>query len=155
MRIWISFISLSLLLCCASREQNGHVVKVMDGDTFEMTYGNEKMRIRLFGVDSPERGQAFNVKAKEFIASLIADKDVRVVIINKDRYRRSVADVYLRDGTHINSAIVKAGYAWHFKRYSDNPELARLEFEARTARRGLWQDTNPIPPWDFRRRRSE
>jgi len=155
MRILSSYIFFCLLLCCASDEQNGHVVKVIDGDTFEMRYGNEKMRVRLFGIDSPERGQPFNVKAKEFTASLIADKDVRVVIINKDRYGRFVADVYLEDGRHVNSAIVKAGYAWHFKRYSDDPGLARLESEAHVARRGLWQDLNPIAPWDFRRRRSE
>lgn len=155
MRVLTNYIFFCLLLCCASKDQKGHVVKVIDGDTFDIKYGNEITRVRLFGIDSPERGQAFNVKAKEFTASLVADKDVRVVIINKDRYGRSVADVYLEDGTHINSAIVKAGYAWHFKKYSDDPELARLESEAHVARRGLWQDADAIAPWDFRRRRSK
>lgn len=151
MKALSSYILFCLLLCCASEEQKGHVVKVIDGDTFEMKSGNAKMRVRLFGIDSPERGQAFNVKAKEFTASLIADKNVRVVIINKDRYGRFVADVFLEDGTHVNSAIVGAGYARHFKRYSDDHDLAELEYEAQIARRGLWQDVNPIAPWEFRR----
>jgi micrococcal nuclease len=154
MRTLSSYIFCCLLLCCASEEQKGHVVKVIDGDTFEMKHGTAKMRVRLFGIDSPERGQAFNVKAKEFTASLIADKDVRVVVLNKDRYGRSVADVFLADGTHVNSAIVKAGYAWHFKRYSNDPDLAKLESEAHIARRGLWQDLNPIAPWEFRQHKS-
>jgi micrococcal nuclease len=143
---------LILSLSCSEREQQGHVVKVIDGDTFEMKAGNEKFRVRLFGIDSPERGQAFNVKAKEFTASLIADREVTVIIRNKDRYGRFVGDVYRDDGLYINSEIVKAGYAWHFTRYSDDPELSRLEQEAQQARRGLWRDDHPVPPWEFRRR---
>lgn len=139
-------------LSCSEREQQGHVVKVIDGDTFEMKSGNEKFRVRLFGIDSPERGQAFNVKAKEFTASLIADREVTVIIRNKDRYGRFVGDVYSDDGIHVNSEIVKAGYAWHFTRYSNDPELARLEQEAQDGRRGLWRDDHPMPPWEFRRR---
>ena len=153
MRVLVYVFVVFTFLSCVSREQEGHVVKVIDGDTFDLKYGNEKIRIRMFGIDSPERGQAFNVKAKEFTASLIADKHVRVVIKNKDRYGRSVADVYLDDGTHVNEAIVKAGYAWHYKHYSDNPELARSEEEAHQAKRGLWHDTDAIPPWEFRKGR--
>lgn len=141
------------LLSCVSHEQQGVVVKVIDGDTFDLKSGNEKIRVRLFGIDSPERGQAFNVKAKEFTASLIAGKDVRVVILNKDRYGRMVADVYLNDGTHVNAEIVRAGYAWHYKRYSDDPALDRFEREAHSSRRGLWQDEHAMPPWEFRKRR--
>ena len=146
------FVILVFFISCGSKEQKGLVVKVVDGDTFDMKYGNEKIRIRLYGIDAPERGQPFNMKAKEFIAELIAGKEVRVVIRNKDRYGRFVGDVYLRDGKHINAEIVRAGYAWHFRRYSDDPELARLETEAHQAKRGLWQDPKPVAPWDFRRR---
>jgi endonuclease YncB( thermonuclease family) len=155
MRIQTGFIFFCLLLCCASEEQSGHVVKVIDGDTFEMKSGNEKIRVRLFGIDSPERGQPFNVKAKEFTASLIAGKDIRVVVVDRDRYGRSVAEAYLMDGTHVNAAIVEAGYAWHFKQYSEDPELARLEAGAHAKRKGLWEEENPVAPWDFRRRRSK
>jgi len=153
MKVLVNLVILVCFLSCAVEEQKGHVVKVIDGDTFDMKYGKEKIRIRLYGVDSPERGQAFNVKAKEFTAGLIADKEVRVIIRNKDRYGRFVGDVYLSDGTHINSELVKAGYAWHFKRYSHDPDLAKFETEAHRARRGLWQDANPVAPWDYRRRK--
>lgn len=149
--VWIGAM-LIFSLSCSEREQQGHVVKVIDGDTFEMKVGNEKFRVRLFGIDSPERGQAFNVKAREFTASLIADREVTVIIRNKDRYGRFVGDVYRDDGLYINSEIVKAGYAWHFTRYSNDPALGRLEQEAQQARRGLWRDDHPVPPWEFRRR---
>ena len=148
----ITSVILIFSLSCSDREQQGHVVKVIDGDTFDMKSGNDKIRVRLFGIDSPERGQAFNVKAKEFTAALIADREVRVIIRNKDRYGRFVGDVYRDDGLHVNSEIVRAGYAWHFTRYSNDPELARFEQEAQEGRRGLWRDDHPTPPWEFRRR---
>lgn len=151
MRVLVSAI-LIFSLSCAEEERQGHVVKVIDGDTFEMKSGKEKIRVRLFGIDSPERGQAFNVKAKGFTASLIAGKEVTVIIRNTDRYGRFVGDVFREDGLHVNAEILKAGYAWHFTRYSNDPEFARLEQEAREARRGIWRDDHPIPPWEFRRR---
>jgi len=151
MNLSIRSIILICFLSCTSREQVGHVVKVVDGDTFDLLTGEEKMRVRLFGIDAPERGQAFNVRAKEFTAGLIADKEVRVVIRNKDRYGRFVCDVYLADGKYLNAEIVRAGYAWHFTRYSNDKQLAELQVEARENKRGLWLDKNPIPPWDFRR----
>ena len=105
----------------------------------------------MFGIDSPERGQAYNVKAREFTAELIAGKEINVIIRNKDRYGRFVCDVYLQDGTYVNAELVKAGYAWHFTRYSDDEELAQLQDDARVGGRGLWQDEHPIPPWEFRK----
>ena len=139
-------------LSCTIEQHTGKVVKVVDGDTFDLMFEGKKIRVRMFGIDSPERGQAFNVKAKEFTASVIAGKEVSVVIRDKDRYGRFVCDVYLDDSTYVNAEIVKAGYAWHFTRYSDDMQLARLQDEARNEMRGLWQDSSPVPPWEFRRR---
>jgi len=146
---------LLILICffsCAIEKHTGTVVKVIDGDTFDMIFEEKKIRVRMFGIDSPERGQAFNVKAKEFTASVIAGKEVSVIIRNKDRYGRFVCDVYLDDSTYVNAEIVKAGYAWHFTRYSDDVQFAELQEEARDDKRGLWQDSNPVAPWEFRRR---
>ena len=139
-------------LSCTIEQHTGKVVKVVDGDTFDLMFEGKKIRVRMFGIDSPERGQAFNVKAKEFTASVIAGKEVSVVIRDKDRYGRFVCDVYLDDSTYVNAEIVKAGYAWHFTRYSDDMQLGRLQDEARNEMRGLWQDSSPVPPWEFRRR---
>ena len=146
---------LLILICffsCTIEKHTGKVVKVIDGDTFDMIFEEKKIRVRMFGIDSPERGQAFNVKAKEFTASLIAGKEVSVIIRNKDRYGRFVGEVYLGDSTYVNAEIVKAGYAWHFTRYSDDVQFAELQEEARNDKRGLWQDANPVAPWEFRRR---
>ena len=137
---------------CTIEQHSGKVIKVIDGDTFDLMFEEKTIRVRMFGIDSPERGQAFNVKAKEFTASMIAGKEVTVIIRNKDRYGRFVCDVYVQDSTYVNAEIVKAGYAWHFTRYSSDMQLAQLQEEARNNMRGLWQNSNPIPPWEFRRR---
>ena len=144
-------ITLCFLSCTTIEQHTGKVVKVIDGDTFDLLMDEKTIRVRMFGIDSPERGQAYNVKAKEFTASVIAGKEIKVSIHNKDRYGRFVCDVYLPDGTYVNAQIVKAGYAWHFIRYSDDPQLALAEDEARTDKRGLWQDSDPVPPWEYRK----
>lgn len=138
-------------LSCTTVEQQGRVVKVVDGDTFDILDANTTTRIRLFGIDAPERGQAFNKRAKSFTDSLVAGKHVRVVVRNKDRYGRTVGDAYLEDGTYVNAEIVRAGYAWQFTQYSTDPDIARLENIARSNKRGLWEDGHPIPPWEFRK----
>jgi endonuclease YncB( thermonuclease family) len=146
---------LLIIVCfvsCTIEKQTGKVVKVIDGDTFDLLIEKKTIRVRMFGIDSPERGQSYNVKAKEFTASVIAGKEINVSIHNKDRYGRFVCEVFLPDGTYVNAEIVKAGYAWHFVRYSNDPQLAKAEDEARNDKRGLWQDSNPIPPWEYRKR---
>ncbi len=155
MKLVLNLVVLIFVLSCTSHEElEGHVVKVIDGDTFDMMVGTTKIRVRLFGIDSPERGQPYNRKAKEFLDGLIADKDVQVIVHNKDRYGRTVGEVYVTDNTFVNGELVKAGFAWHFTRYSDDPELARLQEEAKRTKAGLWQEENPITPWEFRRRKS-
>jgi len=138
-------------LSCAPVEQHGKVIKVVDGDTFDIIEANTTTRIRLFGIDSPERGQAFNKRAKAFTDSLVAGKQIRIVVRNRDRYGRTVGDAYLADGTHVNAEIVKAGFAWQFTRYSTDPEIAAMERIARNKRLGLWQDDHAVPPWEFRK----
>lgn len=150
--IFCAFISFCFL-SCVPVEQNGRVVKVIDGDTFDIISSNTTTRIRLYGIDAPERGQAFNKRAKAFTDSLVAGKDIRIVVHNKDRYGRTVADAYLADGTYVNAEIVRAGYAWQFKQYSTDPVVAGLEQSARRQRRGLWQEDGAIPPWEFRKRK--
>lgn len=140
-------------LSCMPVERMGRVTKVVDGDTFDILNNNEVTRIRLFGIDAPERGQPFNRRARQFVDSLIAGKQLRVVVRDKDRYGRVVGDAYLPEGTHINAAIVEAGFAWQFTQFSTDAHIAALERTARERRRGLWQDTQPTPPWEFRKRK--
>lgn len=128
----------------------GTVVSITDGDTVVVLSGNERWKIRLNGIDCPEHNQAYGQKAKEFTASLIAGKAVSVTVTDRDRYGRFIGDIVL-DGISVNASIVEAGFAWHYREYSKDANLARLEREARDANRGLWQDANPVAPWDFRK----
>jgi endonuclease YncB( thermonuclease family) len=128
----------------------GTVVSVTDGDTVIVIADGARLKIRLNGIDCPERKQAYGQKAKEFSLSFAAQKNVSVTVRDIDRYGRYVGDVIV-DGVSLNERLVEAGLAWHYRQYSDDATLARLENEAREAGRGLWKDANPVAPWDFRK----
>ncbi|MBX3319809.1 MAG: thermonuclease family protein [Nitrospira sp.] len=129
----------------------GKVVAVLDGDTIEVLHHGKAERIRLNGVDCPEKKQAFGQKAKQFTSSLVFGKSVMVVPRDTDRYKRIVGDVFLPDGVNLSYELVRAGLAWWYRKYSDDVLLAVLELEAQLARRGLWADPQPVPPWEWRK----
>lgn len=147
---------LSMLLCliagqvCAA-SFTGKLVKVLDGDTVEVIHDGKAERIRLAQIDSPEKNQPFGQAAKRYVLDVAALKIVTVEVDTVDRYGRTVGEIFLPNGDNLNKQIVGAGYAWQYKRYSKDSEYADLEAEARTAKRGLWQDNNPVPPWEWRR----
>ena len=130
----------------------GKVVRIADGDTITVLVGKEQRRVRLEGIDCPERAQPFGKKASQFTAKLVFGKTVEVRSKGQDRYRRDLGHVYV-DKKHVNAELLKAGFAWHYKQYNKDPALARLETEARKARRGLWADPEPVPPWEWRRKK--
>ena len=132
---------------------SGKAVRILDGDTIEVLHEGKAERIRLNGIDCPEKRQAFGTKAKQFTSSLVAGKQVTVKATGKDRYGRTIGDVILPDGKNLNQELVRAGYAWWYRQYSKDKTLEKLEAEARKAKRGLWADKAPIPPWEFRRQR--
>ena len=101
------------------------------------------------GIDCPELGQDFGRRAKQFTSDLLFDRTVDVQPRSLDRYGRTVARIQLQD-RDASVEIVRAGYAWHFLRYSSDPVLAAAESAARAAHRGLWAQGQPVPPWDFR-----
>lgn len=128
----------------------GKVVAVLDGDTIEVLRHGKAERIRLRGVDCPEKKQPFGQKAKQFTSSLVFGKTVTVVPSEKGRYGRTIGDVFLPTGVNLSYELVKAGLAWWYHKYSDDVVLAALELEAQVAKRGLWIDPHPIPPWEYR-----
>jgi endonuclease YncB( thermonuclease family) len=128
----------------------GKVVGVADGDTITVLHDRRPETIRLNGIDAPEKGQAFGNRAKQFTSELAFGEVVHVLVRDQDRYGRTVADVRLSDGRGLNHEVVRAGYAWWFRRYSTDQSLGAAEAEARAARRGLWADPQPIAPWDWR-----
>ncbi len=127
----------------------GKVVAIADGDTFTMLTGTTQTKVRLSEIDTPEKRQAFGNKAKQALAALIFDKTVDVDVVTIDRYKRTVGRVYV-DGLDVNAKLVQDGYAWVYRRYAKDESLYDLEAEAKAARRGLWADKNPLPPWEFR-----
>lgn len=135
----------------AAGSWRGHVVGITDGDTISVMHDGVAEKIRIASIDTPEKAQAFGNRAKQFTSSLVFDKDVTVRPETKDRYGRTVASVQLPDGRDLGQELVRAGMAWLYRKYSSDATLARLESEAKAARRGLWADPNPIPPWEFRR----
>ena len=145
---------LALVLVAAlagADELSGRVVGVTDGDTIKVLHNGHPEVVRLRGIDAPEKRQPYGTRAKELVASLTLGKTVTVHTTGRDRYGRLLGEVVLPDGRILNRELVRAGYAWWFRRYSADPTLARLETEAREARRGLWADRHSIPPWEFRR----
>jgi endonuclease YncB( thermonuclease family) len=151
-RARFSALLLLALVCACQRGEaaEGAVVRVRDGDSIVVLRGGVGIEVRLDGVDCPELAQAFGKRAKGFTSALVFGKGVRLVGKGKDRYDRELAEVFLPDGRSLNRELVSAGYAWWYRAHSTDRTLGSLEQAARAARRGLWADSDPIPPWDFR-----
>lgn len=148
-------VSASIFLIFTITSAESYTVKVIgikDGDTIAVLHEGREETIRLNGIDCPEKKQAFGNQAKKFTSELVFGKIVNVESVTKDRYGRTVADVITDDGKNINHEIVKNGFAWWYRKYaSDDKELERLEKEAKEAKRGLWVEYNPMPPWEYRK----
>ncbi|MEH6763735.1 MAG: thermonuclease family protein [Aequorivita antarctica] len=151
-RNFISFIILCLLFLNAhSQTQTGKVVGIMDGDTFKLlTQDSTVIKVRLANIDCPEKKQPFSNRAKEFTSQAIYGKTVCIDVLKKDRYRRSIANVFYNDSLNLSSQLVKNGLAWHYLKYSKDTELQKMEDKARKNKIGLWQDPQAIPPWEWR-----
>lgn len=128
------------------------VVSISDGDTFKgLTRDNEEIKFRIYGIDAPESHQAFGKRSTQYFADLIFGKTVGIKEQKTDFFGRLVVWVYTPDGKDVSAEMLKAGMAWHFKKYDKSEEYATLENNARMKRIGLWADKSPIAPWEFRR----
>ena len=140
----------SLALTAFADTLQGRVVTIADGDTITVLDADKvQHKIRLTGIDAPEKAQAFGNKSKQALADMVFGKDVQVEEHGKDKYKRTLGRV-LVNGIDANAEMVRQGYAWVYRKYSKNPDLLRLEAEAREAKRGLWVDAEPVPPWEWR-----
>ena len=144
-------------LTCQAATIEGRVVGVADGDTITVLDGSRTQhKIRLSGIDAPEKKQPFGQRSKESLSDLVYSKTVTVETDKTDRYGREVGKVLI-DGSDANLVQVQRGFAWHYKAYereqsaNDRKAYADAENEAKAAQRGLWKDTAPVPPWDFRK----
>ena len=129
----------------------GKVVGVSDGDTIKVMHDGQPEKIRLWGIDCPEKTQAFGQKAKQKTSELAFGKLVTVHKKDTDRYGRTVGEVILPDGSSLNKELARAGYAWWYRRYDPHDHaFEKLESSAKTQKLGLWADPNALPPWEYR-----
>lgn len=125
------------------------VVKIIDGDTIRiLTPEREQIKVRLYGIDAPEKKQPYGTAAKLYLADLIAGKTIQIEERGKDRYKRVLGIAYL-GGRDVNEILVLNGYAWAFTKYSKIYESQ--EWQARSKGLGLWRDKNPIKPGIWRK----
>jgi micrococcal nuclease len=136
----------------ADENYTGKCVGVTDGDTILVIKAGRAVKVRLEGIDCPELGQDYGTRAKQFTSMLVFGKDVQVKEYYPDKYHRMVARVAV-GGQDVSLELVRAGLAWHFKRYSSYHLLKEAEKEARRAKAGLWSMPNPVPPWKYRKSR--
>jgi endonuclease YncB( thermonuclease family) len=135
---------------------HGYVVGITDGDTLTLLVDKQQHKIRIAAIDSPERVQAFGDSAKSHIAMLAFNKDA-VAECHKKSYERKVCKV-LVEGQDIGLLQIRAGMAWWARKFSneqtdeDRNTYEQAEMMAKLKRLGLWADTNPVPPWDWRHR---
>lgn len=155
----VSAIALALLLAmplAIAAQLHVRVVGVSDGDTITVIDNSRNQyKVRLAGIDAPEKRQPFGDQSKQALSSLVFDRQVVIDLGKTDRYGRIVSKVAIND-SDVNLEQVASGMAWHYKKYQkeqspkDRAAYARAEEAARAAERGLWQDRYAIPPWDFR-----
>ncbi len=137
---------------------HGRVVAVADGDTLTiLDASNQQFKIRLTGIDAPEKKQPFGQVSKQHLASMVFGKPVAVEWFKKDKYQRTLGKILL-DGRDVNREQIKSGMAWHYKKYEkeqpkeDRQPYSDAETEARQRMIGIWGDAAPVPPWEFRHR---
>ena len=140
---------------------HGRIISITDGDTVKaLTAANEQIRVRLAFIDAPEKGQAFGQRAKQAMSELVFGKDVKLLPQTIDRYGRLIAQVFV-EGQDAGLEMLKQGLCWVYEKYISEAS-AEIQTSYRAAqsaaqsdRLGLWQDPDPVPPWQWRKSEKE
>lgn len=149
--ILLLFFALALPPCIAQRFPVT-VVGVSDGDTFTVINRDKlQLRIRVYGIDAPEKGQAFGNLAKQALSSYIAGREVEIDVQSQEKWGRFVAKVYTPEGEDVALLMLRSGMAWHYAHFDGTQEYADVQADASRAGIGLWTETNPMAPWDYRK----
>ena len=128
------------------------VLSVTDGDTLTVLVNGSKEKVRLTGIDCPESDQPFGSQATQLATQLALEKMVTVTDWGRDKYRRMLGEIVLPDGRLLNQELVREGFCWWYRKYAAGDRtLERFETEAKEAKRGLWAEPNPMPPWEWRK----
>lgn len=143
------FSNFNLTYLMPSKEVQGSIIKVYDGDTLTILHNGEKFKVRLYGIDTPESNQSYGKEATSHLLTLCPiGSNATLKIKDKDKYNRIVAIVFCND-IDVNANLVENGFAWAYKEYSN--AYTHLEIKARLTHKGLWKDSNPIKPSVFRK----
>jgi endonuclease YncB( thermonuclease family) len=144
----------AILLCvygsAFGEEFYARVVVVLDGDTVMIRRSEGLEKIRLAEIDAPEKHQAYGMASRQFLIQMVFHKQVWINTLTVDKYGRKVAQLKL-DGLSVNEEMVRRGMAWEYSNYHSDRRYIALQQEARQARRGLWAQHNPQPPWQWRK----
>lgn len=143
----VRLFGLAVFMVCSAVAET--VIRVKDGDTITVESGGQEVDIRLAGIDAPESDQAHGPEALRVLRALVDGRDVELELVGGDAYRRIVARVFAAN-IDVNAELVRRGLVWVPRDYDPAPDLIHLEDEAREARRGLWADAAPVPPWVWR-----
>jgi endonuclease YncB( thermonuclease family) len=147
----VLLLALSFAPFVLSKEFKAKVIGIADGDTIKVLKDGVEYKIRLRGIDCPEKSQPFGNKAKLFTSQLAFNKEVEVIEAGKDRYDRLIADVILPDHTSLSEDIVRAGYAWWYREYAPKDHtLAYAEADAKLEGVGIWSSRIAQAPWEYR-----
>lgn len=134
----------------AAETLTGRVVGIADGDSLTLLVtGHRQVKVRLAGIDAPERDQPFGQRSRQSLSELAFGQPATVAVSKIDDYGRSIGVVTV-GGVDVEAEQVQRGLAWVYQHYSDDARLLALEAAAKAARRGLWADAKPMPPWDWR-----
>ena len=147
--IGIAFAIMTSAMAPADETMEAKVKRVIDGDSILVVDSNDtEFEAQLEGIDAPEMKQEFGKESLEALTKML--KDQKVKLTWKSTYDRLLAQVYVAD-KHVNIEMLRSGMAWHFKRYNKSEELAKIELEAKQAKKGLWSKESPVAPWDYRK----
>jgi endonuclease YncB( thermonuclease family) len=128
------------------------VVGVADGDTLTaLSPSFERVKCRLYGIDAPEKKQAFGQASKLSLSELSFGRAASIDIVGRDRYGRAICKIAVA-GVDVNKEQIARGMAWMYRRYAKDPTYSEAEGRAQSRRIGIWRDARPVPPWDFRRK---
>ena len=150
----LSFAVALLPATLSAAQIQGKVIRVLDGDTIEVLQEQQPVRVRLLNIDAPEKKQPFGRWSTNQLKAILAGQSVTVSYTQTDRYGRILGRVITANGTEANRQQVLKGAAWVYDRYNTDNSLPALQREAQTQKRGLWADSNPVPPWEWRHKQN-
>ena len=156
MRNFVGIVSVLLVLATGGASARNvaayRVVGVSDGDTLTVLGSSHRpIKCRLYGIDAPEKKQAYGQASKLSLSQLSYGRTAAIDIVSRDRYGRAVCKIAV-DGVDVNKEQIARGMAWMYRRYASDRSYSDAEGRAQARRVGIWRDTQPVPPWDFRRK---